>query len=130
MKKSILLAVVIIATGFITGCSSVPKHYNMTGTWKYNFEETGKDGVQTGSMTIAQESYNLRGTANDYFGEFNISGSISETSPTFLIEGRRNDGKRSFRLNGTLSSDDQFEGTYTTDQKTSGTIKGTKMVAD
>lgn len=130
MKKSILLAAVIIAAGSIAGCSSVPKHYNMTGNWKYTFEETGRDGVQNGTMTIAQESYRLKGKANDAFGEFEISGSISEIAPTFLIEGKRNDYKRSFRLNGTLSSDDQFEGTYTTDQKTSGTMKGTKIVAD
>lgn len=130
MKKLILLAAVVISAVLFAGCITSPKHYNMTGTWKYTFEETGRDGVQTGSMKITQDSYKLNGTANDYFGEFDISGSISETSRTFLIEAKRNDGKRSFRLNGKLSSDNEFEGTYTTDQKTSGTMKATKMVAD
>jgi len=34
-----------IAAGFITACVSVPKHHNLTGTWKYTFEETGKSEV-------------------------------------------------------------------------------------
>ncbi|OGV48019.1 MAG: hypothetical protein A2X49_13345 [Lentisphaerae bacterium GWF2_52_8] len=130
MKKLIMLAVATIAIGLIAGCTSSPKHYNMTGSWKYTFEESGKSEVQNGSMTIAQESYKLRGKCNDSFGEFDISGTIAETNPTFLIEGKRNDGKRSFRLNGLLSSDDKFEGTYTTDQNTSGTMKGKKTTAD
>ena len=127
MKKTIMLAVVVIATGIIAGCSSLPERYNMTGTWKYTFEETGGNGVQDGSMTLAQESYKLKGKANDAFGEFDISGSITEQSPKFMLDGRRNDGKRNFHLTATLSSDDEFEGTYTTDQNTSGTMTGKRV---
>jgi len=131
MNKSIMLAIAVIATGFLAGCASVPKHYNMTGTWKYTFEEAGKNGVvQDGSMTITQESYRLQGKANDSFGEFKLSGSISENGPKFMIEGERIDYKRSFRLNGTLSPDNKFEGTYTTDQNTSGTMKGSRLSVD
>jgi len=126
MRKSIIFAVAIIAAGFMAGCTSVPKHYNMTGNWKYTFEEVGRSGVQNGTMTIAQESYTLRGKANDAFGTFELSGSISENSPTFMIEGTRSDYKRSFRLTGTLSADNEFKGTYTTNQNTSGTMKGHK----
>lgn len=126
MKTSFMLAAIIITAGFITGCSSVPKHYNMTGNWKYTFEEAGKNEVQDGSMTLAQNSYNLNGKCNDASGEYYITGTISQNSPTFTIEGKRNDNKRTFRLTGTLSSDENFEGTYTTDQNTSGTIKGNK----
>ena len=127
MKKSIMLALVIAATGLIAGCSSLPERYNMTGTWKYTFEETGKDGVQDGSMTLAQESYKLEGKCNDAFGEFELLGSITENSSKFMIDGKRNDGKRSFHLIASLSSDNEFEGTYTTDQNTSGTIKGKRI---
>jgi hypothetical protein len=130
MRKSIMLAAVIIVTGFITGCSSVPKHCNMTGTWKYKFEEKGRSGTQDGSMTIVQESYALKGKCIDAFGEFNLSGTLAENGPTFVIDGKRVDDKRSFRLNGSLGSDNEFEGTYTTDQNTSGTMTGTRITAE
>jgi hypothetical protein len=130
MKKLTLLAMAIIAAGYISGCTSVPEHYNMTGTWKYTYEETGKDGVKTGSMTIAQESYVLKGQSNDASGEFVLAGTISETGPTFVIAGQRNDAMRNFRLNGVLATDHTFEGTFTTDQNTSGTMTGTRVMAD
>lgn len=127
MKKSIMIAALIIAAGFITGCSSVPKHCNMTGDWKYTFEETGRSGVENGTMTIAQDSYNLSGKCNDVFGEFQLSGTMSEDSSKFIIDGTRNDGARKFHLNGVLSSDKEFSGTYSTNQNTSGTMKGSKV---
>jgi len=130
MKNSLMLAVVIMAAGLITGCASFPKHQNMTGAWTYTFEETGKSDVQNGSMTLVQESYMIKGKCNDAFGEFDLSGSLSETGPKFMIDGRRNDGKRNFHLSGELFSDNQFEGTYTTDQNTSGTMKGKRITAD
>ncbi|MFA6101804.1 MAG: hypothetical protein WCV67_01845 [Victivallaceae bacterium] len=130
MKKSIMLAAAVIVAGFITGCSSVPKHCNMTGAWNYKFEEKGRSGVQTGTMAIAQESYNLTGKCNDAFGEFQLSGTIAENGPKFTIDGKRNDDKRNFHLNGSLCSDNEFEGTYTTDQNTSGTMKGTRITAE
>ena len=129
MKKSIMFTLAIIVAGFITGCSSVPTHCNTTGIWKYKFEENGRSGVQEGTMTIAQESYVLKGKCNDAFGEFNITGTMSENSPKFIIDGIRNDDKRSFRLNASLCSDNEFEGTYTTNQNTSGTMTGKRIDA-
>lgn len=129
MRNSIMLAMVV-AAGFIAGCSSLPTHHNMTGTWKYTFEETGKSEVQNGSMTITQDSYALSGKSNDAFGEFNLTGTINENSPKFMLEGNRVDNKRDFHLSGTLSSDNEFEGTYTTNQNTSGTMTGTRIIAD
>jgi hypothetical protein len=129
MKKLIILAAITIFAGLLTGCASIPKYCNMTGTWNYTFEETGKSGTQTGSMKIAQESYKIIGKCNDAFGEFELSGTLDEESPKFSIDGKRNDGKRNFRLTGTLTSDTQFEGTYTTDQNTSGILKGTRVTA-
>jgi hypothetical protein len=130
MKKSIILAFGLVIAGLLSGCASVPKHYNMTGNWRYTFEEKGGNEVQNGTMSIYQDGYKLRGQANDAFGEFNLQGSISENGPKFTIEGKRNDYKRSFRLNGTLASDNKFEGTYTTDQNTSGTMKGERTSVD
>ncbi len=125
-----LAVMAVIAAGFFAACASVPKHSNMTGSWKYTFEENGKDGVYKGTMTIAQNSYKLSGKCNDAFGEFELSGSISENGPKFLLDGKRSDLKRNFHLNGVLSSDNEFEGTYSTDQNTSGTMKGTRVSAD
>jgi hypothetical protein len=130
MRKSIMLALAVIVTGLISSCSSVPKHYNMTGNWRYTFEEKGGGEVQNGSMAITQDSYKLSGKANDAFGEFILTGTVSENGPKFVIEGKRNDYKRSFRLNGTLDSDNKFEGTYTTDQNTSGTMSGNRTSID
>jgi len=127
MKNLIMLAVVIIAVGYFTGCTSVPKHDNMTGDWKYTFEETGRSGVQDGSMTLAQESYKLNGKCSDAFGEFELSGSITENSPRFILDGKRTDNKRNFHLTASLLSHNEFEGTYTTDQNTSGTMKGSRL---
>jgi opacity protein-like surface antigen len=128
MKKLIIFAAMaVIAIGFIAGCASVPEHSNMTGNWKYTFEETGRDGVLNGTMTIAQDSYKLSGKCNDAFGEFELKGSISENGPKFMIDGKRNDFKRNFHLTGMLSSDNEFEGTYTTDQNTSGTMRGSRV---
>jgi hypothetical protein len=129
MKKLLILIAAVVATAFIAGCASVPKHYNMTGTWQFTFEETGRDGVQTGSMTLVQEAYKLRGKCSDSFGEFDLTGSLSENGPAFMIAGKRNDFKRNFSFSGTLLSNDKFEGTYTTDQNTSGTAKGSKLLA-
>ena len=131
MKKLIMLAVLaVIAVGFFAACSSVSKHCNMTGSWKYTFEETGKDGVQNGSMTIAQESHRITGKCNDASGEFELSGTISENGTKFTINGKRNDDKRNFCLTGMLSTDNEFEGTYTTDQNTSGTMEGNRITAN
>jgi len=127
MKKSIMLAVITIILGLIAGCSSVPEHYNVTGTWKYTFEEKGKSETQTGSMVLVQDSYKLTGKAYDAFGEFVLSGSLSAVDSTFMIDGKRIDGKRSFRLNGSLNSDNELEGTYTTDQNTSGTLEAIRV---
>jgi len=125
-----MFAAAIVAAGFITGCSSVPKHCNMTGPWNYKFEEAGKSDEQSGSMTLMQDDYKLNGKCIDAFGEFELSGAVSENSPNFALQGKRPDGKRNFRLSGTLSSENEFEGTYTTDQNTSGTITGNRITAE
>ena len=130
MKKLIMFIAIATVIGVIAGCVSSSKHYNMTGSWKYTFEETGKSGVQTGSMTLVQVGYSLSGTSNDSYGEFLVNGVVAENSSTFTIDGKRNDLKRSYHLTGILTSDDKFEGSYTTDQNTSGTMKGSKIIAN
>jgi hypothetical protein len=130
MKKIIMLTVVTIIIGLIVGCSSVPPHYNMTGTWKCTFTETGKSEAQTGSMVLVQKSYKVTGKSYDSFGEFELLGSISAEDSTFMVDGKRNDGKRSFRLNGSLNSDNEFKGTYTTDENISGTLEATRVTSN
>ena len=125
-----MLALVTIVIGLMAGCASVPPHYNMTGTWKYTFTENGKTETQTGSMVLAQESYKITGKAYQSFGEFELFGSISEKDSTFMIDGKRTDGKRSFRLNGSLNSDREFECTYTTDENISGKLEASRITSN
>jgi hypothetical protein len=127
MKKIAILAMMLALTGFISGCASAPKQCNLSGAWNYTFEETGRTGVQTGSMKLVQESYALSGESSDSFGTFIITGAVD--GPKFTIDGKRNDGKRSYRLNATLIDDNEFEGVYTTDQNTSGTMKGSRIIS-
>lgn len=127
MKKITILAMLLAITGFISGCTSAPKQCNLSGTWNYTFEETGRDGVQTGSMKLVQQNYALTGDSNDAFGEFAVTGVVE--SSKFTLNGKRNDGKRSYRLNATLINDNEFDGVYTTDQNTSGTMKGHRVTA-
>jgi hypothetical protein len=129
MKKAIVLIAVTVLAGLFAGCSSVPQHCNMTGTWSYTFEETGRDGKQTGSMKVTQEGYKLSGKCNDAFGEFDLTGNTDEIGPKFVMDGKRNDGKRNFHLIASLKNDNEFDGTYTTDQNTSGTLKATRSIA-
>jgi len=127
MKKITMLAMLLAIAGFISGCTSVPKQCNLSGTWDYTFEETGRVGVQTGSMKLVQKGYALSGESNDAFGAFTVTGVVD--SSKFTIDGRRYDGKRNYRLNATLTGDNEFEGVYTTDQNTSGTMTGTRITA-
>ncbi len=124
-----MLAALTIIFGLFAGCSSISENCNLTGSWKYTFEENDKDTTETGSMVLAQDSYKLSGKANDAFGEFILSGTNVAGSPSLIIDGVRNDGNRTFHITGTLTSDNQFEGTYTTNQNTAGTIEATRVGA-
>ena len=129
MKKSILTAVAILGVVILSGCASQPRHANLTGAWNYTFEESGKSVTQTGSMTIAQNQYDLSGKAIDAFGEFSLSGLIDANSSKFILNGMRNDNKRTFKMDAVLSDENTFSGTYITDQNTSGSIKGSRLNA-
>ena len=128
MKKSIMLALVALFIGLLAGCASVPNNCNLTGTWKYTFEESGKDETQTGLMTLTQDQYTLKGKANDAFGEFNLTGSNIAGTPNISIEGVRIDNKRTFNFSGKLTTENEFEGTYTTNQNTSGTLEANRVI--
>ncbi len=126
MKKAIIGFALLVACVAITGCSSVPQFANTTGQWKYQFIESGKDQVETGSMNLKQDCFKLTGQANDAYGEFALTGTVE--GPDFVITGTRNDQKRSFKLSATLVDENSFTGKYTTDQKTSGQLTGTRIV--
>lgn len=127
MKKSIMLAAVAVIIGLFAGCSSISENCNLTGTWQYTFNENGKDATQTGSMALTQDSYNLTGVANDSFGQFNLTGTNIAGSSNLIIDGVRLDGSRTFHIIGILDNDNEFEGTYTTNQNTSGTIQANRI---
>lgn len=127
MKKSIMFSLIALAICILAGCSSVSNNLNLSGTWNYTFKEFGKDQVQTGSMTIMQDSYKLTGKANDSFGEFQLTGTYIPGSPSLVLDGIRNDKTRTFHFVGKLSSDNEFDGTYTTNQNTSGTLNATRI---
>ena len=128
MKKLLMLAAVISLGCFWAGCTSVPNYCNLSGSWNYTFEETGRDGIQTGSMTLVQDGFQLSGKANDSFGEFTVTGNITVGGTKLVINGKRNDGRRNFQLSAALRGENTFEGTYTTDQNTSGTLKACRIV--
>ena len=125
MKKSIIVFALLVACVAITGCSSVPQFANMTGQWKYQFIESGKNQIETGSMNLKQDCFKLTGQANDAYGEFVLTGTVE--GPDFVINGIRNDQKRSFKVSATLVDENSFTGKYTTDQKTSGQMTGTRI---
>ena len=127
MKKVAILAMLLTIAGFISGCASAPEQCNLSGTWDYTFEETGRVGVQTGSMKLVQRNYALNGQSSDAFGTFAVAGTV--TGSKFTLDGTRDDGKRSYQLNAKLTGDNEFEGVYTTNQNTSGTMKGSRITA-
>ena len=129
MKRNILAVMAILGVVFFSGCASQPRHANLTGPWNYTFEESGKSVTQRGSMTIAQNQYEFSGKAIDAFGEFSLSGSIDANSSKFILNGIRNDNKRTFKIDAVLSDENTFSGTYSTDQNTSGSIKGSRLNA-
>ncbi len=127
MKRMVLGLAMVMACIVFSGCSSVPQFANLTGQWKYQFTETGKDNVETGSMTLKQDCFKLSGQANDAFGEFALTGTVE--GPAFIINGIKNDQKRSFKLSATLDDENSFSGKYTTDQKTAGQMTGTRIIS-
>ena len=126
MKRIVVGLVMAVACVVFSGCSSVPQFANLTGQWKYQFNESGKKGVETGSMTLKQDCFKLTGQANDAFGEFALTGTVE--GPDLVINGIKNDQKRSFKMSATLEDENSFRGKYTTDQKTSGEIWGSRIV--
>lgn len=127
MKGTAIGLAMIVACIVFTGCASVPQFANLSGQWKYQFTETGKKDVETGSMTLKQDCFKLSGQANDAYGEFTLAGSVE--GPDFIINGSRNDQKRSFKLSATLEDENSFNGTYSTDQKTAGKICGSRILS-
>jgi len=71
-------------------------------------------------MSLVQDGYNLKGKCNDAFGEFFLSGSLDVTK--IAIMGKRNDDKRDFQLSAELTGENDFSGTFTTNQNTTGTL--------
>jgi hypothetical protein len=127
MKRMFIGLAVILACAVLTGCSSVPQFPNLTGQWKYQFTESGKKDVETGSMKLQQNCFKLSGQANDAFGEFALEGTVD--GGDVVINGVKNDKKRSFKISADLETENSFSGTYTTDQNTSGRIWGSRILS-
>jgi hypothetical protein len=128
MKKAFVGFAMVVACVMFNGCASVPKYVNMTGQWKYKFVESGKDDIETGSMKLKQDGVALSGQANDSYGEFVLTGTLE--GPNLTINGIRNDQKRSFKILAKIEDENKFEGTFSTDQKTTGEINGTRIIAE
>lgn len=118
MKKFLLLAVTAMFLGLISGCASVPESDNLTGQWSYKYGKQDK----TGSMKLYQEGFKLTGTANDAEGRFNLNGNIQ--GKFIVINGKCLDSNRTFLANLTLTGENSFEGTYTTNSGESGKMRG------
>jgi hypothetical protein len=126
MKRLVVGLTLIVACVVFVGCASVPQFTNLTGQWNYQFTESGKNEVQTGSMNLKQDCFKLTGQANDAYGEFALTGTVEGSD--FTINGIKNDQKRSFKMSAKLEDENSFNGKYTTDQKTSGQMTGTRIV--
>ena len=120
MKKLLVLSVVVVGiTVLFSGCTSLPKHVNLTGSWEYNY---GRNLEYKGVVTLSQKITNVTGTANNMDGQYQIKGKV--IGDIFSFEGKSE--KDEFTSNCTITSGNGFEGTYNSTNGISGKISATR----
>ena len=62
--------------------------------------------------------------ANDAYGEFAVTGTVP--GPQFVLKFVKNDKSLDYTVNVNMTSNDAFEGTFTTTKGKSGTIEVTR----
>ncbi|HJO91858.1 MAG TPA: hypothetical protein QF753_00525 [Victivallales bacterium] len=121
MKKSLSLIGVVLGLLFlISSCSSVPKNANLTGKWLYDY---GENLDQKGSMSLNQDGYEVTGTSNNVDGQYTITGKV--VGSKFNYEGQSD--KNTFTASCDLTSENAFEGSYTSTSGTAGDIEARRV---
>ena len=116
-----MIALIIFAGLLFTGCSSIPQHPNLTGTWKYNIIDSISKEKNDGQMKLTQDVYEVKGSANDAHGEFTVNGTV--TGPEFTLKFVKNDKSLEYTVNVEMTSNDAFAGTFTNTKGKAGMIE-------
>lgn len=123
MIKYVSFVAALLITGILfTSCTTIPQSPNLTGAWEYSLTDSATEKVNDGSMTLTQKAFDVTGKANDAFGEFAVSGNVS--GPTFVLKFVKNDNSLNYTVNVSMTSEDTFNGTFTTDTGKAGKISG------
>ena len=121
MNRWMMLTVMAMGLVLFASCNSIPQQPNLTGKWSYTLTDHLSGDKFDGSMNLAQDVYNVKGKANDAFGEFNVSGTVN--GPTFVLKFAKNDKSLNYTLNLKMTSAESCSGTYTTTAGKAGLIK-------
>lgn len=119
-----LMSAMFLVAVMLVGCTSIPQSPNLTGTWSYKLTDSQTKKVSDGTMTVTQKVYDVKGTANDAFGEFAVAGSVP--GPQFVLKFTKNDKSLNYTVNVKMTSNDSFSGTFTTTKGKAGTIEFTR----
>ena len=111
-------AAILMATVVIAGCASIPQHPNLTGKWSYSLTDSASEKEYDGTIALSQKVTDVKGKANDAFGEFAVSGTVN--GPGFILKFVKNDKSLSYTVNVHMTSNDSFAGTFTTTQGKAG----------
>jgi hypothetical protein len=123
MMKYLMSATLLVAVLFV-GCNSIPQSPNLTGAWSYKLTDSQTKKISDGKMTLTQKVYDIKGVANDAYGEFAVTGTVP--GPQFVLKFVKNDKSLDYTVNVNMTSNDAFEGTFTTTKGKSGTIEVTR----
>ena len=124
MRVLFILAALSVGV-FFAGCTTIPDNPNLTGAWQYKITNPKTEKSYDGRMVLQQNIYDLKGKANDAFGEFTVTGNIQ--GPKFNLDCIKTDKKLTYKLRLSMTSEDSFTGTITTSSGHAGTIEGKRV---
>ena len=124
MKGIFTFSIVLLLSLFISGCASIPQNPNLTGSWCYQFVDAISQKDYKGTMTLAQKVHEVQGKANDAFGEFAVTGTVS--GPKFTLKFVKNDKTLNYTVKVEMTSNDSFKGIFTTTSGKAGHIEFTR----
>ena len=122
MKKGIFtFSILLMVSLFFSSCTTIPQNPNLTGSWSYKFVDAVADKEYNGTMSLTQNVNEVKGKANDAFGEFAVSGTVP--GPKFILKFVKNDKTLNYTVNVAMTSVDSFKGTFTTTSGKAGRIE-------
>jgi hypothetical protein len=123
MMKYFMSATLLVSVLFV-GCNSIPQTPNLTGAWSYKLTDSQTEKISDGKMALTQKVYDVKGSANDAYGEFAVTGTVP--GPKFVLKFVKNDKSLNYTINVKMMSNDAFSGTFTTTEGKAGTIEVTR----